>query len=103
MGSLSSFDDSSVTLDVTAADRQASDYLATNPPTFSTASAIVGFEGVTDSNDDSAVGFDDVVSTDVVVVLGKLTRPKHGCSGSPSLSIRRVEVVREPDSSDSSD
>jgi hypothetical protein len=101
VGALSAYDASSVTLTVSAANRPARDYLASHDPIFSIASARVGFEGVTDSNDDTNVGFDDVLPTDLVVVIGKLTKPKHGCTGSQSLSIRMVEVVREAEETES--
>ena len=79
-------------LNVTRANHHAHTYVSKTP--LSTVGARVSFAGVTDGNADSAVGFDDVLSTDTVMVIGKLVRPKHGCQGDTTVQLRKVRVRR---------
>jgi hypothetical protein len=62
--------------------------------TFATAGAKVTFRGVNDSSGNGAVGLEDVVAGDRVVLLGKLVRPKRGCQGQTSVLLRKVMVKR---------
>ena len=96
-GSLAGYDETSVSLDVARANRHARRWLASNEPVFSLLSVEPSFEGVTDTNADGAIDFADVVASDSVQVMGKVTRPKRGCEGASSLKIRRVTVTRETD------
>lgn len=95
-GSLASYDDASVALDVARANRHAAKWLsAPNAPAFAIAGVRLAFEGVTDANG-TGVGLDDVVATDRVRVVGKLSRPKRGCpAGEQLLKLRVVKVTRE--------
>ncbi len=92
-GTLAGFDGQSVTLTVQRANRHARRYLESNPPTFSTVGARVSFVDVTDAGD-NGVGFEDVLATDRVAVIGKLSVPKRRCTGEVSLAVRKVVVVR---------
>ena len=79
-------------LKVTRANHHAAKYTSNTP--LSTVGARVSFAGVTDANADNAVGFDDVQGTDVVKVIGKLVRPRHGCQGDTTVQLRKVMVRR---------
>ena len=94
-GSLTSFEADSVTLEVQRANRHARRWLRDNEPVFDTSDARVRFGGVTDGNGDGAVDFADVVATDRVRVIGKVSSPKRRCEGETTVSIRKVIVTRE--------
>jgi len=79
-------------LNVTRANHHARTYVSKTP--LSTVGTRVSFGAVTDGNADNAVGFDDVLSTDTVMVIGKLVRPKHGCAGDTTVQLRKVKVHR---------
>ena len=99
-GSLAGHDADSVTLEVARANRHARRWLRDNGPTFDTSRARVSFEGVEDGNGDGAVDLADVVATDRVRVIGKLSVPKRGCDGDTELAVRKVSVVREVEEED---
>ena len=96
-GSLAGYDETSVSLDAARGNKHARRWLASNEPVFSLAGVQPSFEGVTDENADGAIDLSDVLASDSVQVMGKLTRPKRGCEGASSLRIRRVTVTRETD------
>ena len=99
-GSLTSYTADSVTLNVTHANKHARAYIAAAGQTFSLGNARVSFAGVTDADSSGTVDFADVLPTDVVRLVGKVSRPKHGCPASDSaLTLRKVQVVR-PDTTD---
>jgi hypothetical protein len=103
-GSLKSYTEDSVTLDVTRANRHARSFLAGAEPTFTLGTARVRFSGVTDADGNGAVDFADVLPTDKVVATGKATRPKRGCEGETVLKLRKLQVVRPvADESDDSE
>jgi hypothetical protein len=81
-------------LSVTRANHHARTYVSKTP--LSTVGALVSFRGVTDGNADKAVGFDDALATDTVKVIGKLVRPKRGCTGDTTVKLRKV-MVNRPD------
>jgi hypothetical protein len=96
-GALAAYDATTATLTVRKANQHARRWLAVpNPPTFDVASARKKFAGIADGNG-TGVGFDDVLPTDRVRVIGKLLVVKRGCeqalTQSP-LSIRKVQVTR---------
>jgi hypothetical protein len=88
-GTFVSFADDSLVMNVVRANHHARSYTSGTP--LSTKGATVVFHGLT--------GFDQAVSTDRVMVIGKLVRPKRGCSGDTSVVLRRVTVSR-PDQTD---
>ena len=94
-GTLVSFDagTGNVVLNVVRANHHARAFTSGQP--LSTTGASLRFRGVTDGNADGTVGLDDVVSTDRVMVIGKLVRPKRGCAGSTSVVLRKVMVTRQ--------
>ena len=96
-GSLAGYDETSVSLGVARANKHARRWLVSNEPVFTLLGVQPSFEGVTDANADGAIDLADVVASDTVQVMGKLTRPKRGCEGASSLRIRRVTVTRETD------
>jgi hypothetical protein len=101
-GSLASFTDETVTLDVERANRHARSHIEAAGSTFTLGTARVKFEGVTDTGS-GALDLADVVSTDKVVASGKLTTPKRGCEGETVLKLRKLQVVRpEVEESDDS-
>jgi hypothetical protein len=85
-GTFVSFADDALVIKVVHANHHARTYTSGTP--LSTKGATVTFQGLT--------GFDQAVSTDQVMVIGKLVRPKHGCSGDTSVVLRRVMVKRSP-------
>jgi hypothetical protein len=94
-GSVVSFDTpdpGDLVIKVTRANHHAAKYVSKTP--LSTVGAHVSFAGVTDANADNAVGFDDVLGTDAVMVIGKLVRPKRGCDGETTVQLRKVLVKR---------
>ena len=93
-GSLVSFDagTGNVVLNVVRANHHARAFTSGQP--LSTTGARLRFGGLTDGNADGTVGLDDVVSTDRVMVIGKLVRPKRGCAGTTSVVLRKVTVAR---------
>jgi hypothetical protein len=102
-GTLASYTDETVTLDVTRANRHARSYLAAADSTFTLGNARVRFAGVTDADGNGAIDFADVLPTDKVVAIGLATRPKRGCEGETVLKLRKLQVVRpEADESDDS-
>lgn len=95
-GSLSAYDESSLTLAVTRSNRHAARWLEDNDPAvFDTTGLTVSFEGVADGDASGAVDLADVLPTDRVKVLGKLTLPKARCEGDVSLKLKKVKVSRE--------
>jgi hypothetical protein len=99
-GTLAGYTAGSVTLTVTRANKHARTFIAGAGSTFSTAGARVRFDGVTDADGSGTVDFADVLPTDVVRVIGKVSRPKHGCpAGDAALTLRKVQVVR-PDTAE---
>ena len=93
-GTFGGYVDPDLTVDVVEANRHARNWIAANGNAFSTAGASVAFEGVTDSDLDASVTFADVVGTDQVILVGKLSRPKRGCTGDQSVVVRHVQVTR---------
>jgi hypothetical protein len=93
-GTFGSYADPDLTVAVVEANRHARSWVAANGSTFSTAGARMAFEGVTDGDTDGFVTFADVLSTDQVILVGKLTRPKKGCTGDQSVVVRHVHVIR---------
>ena len=85
-GTFVSFADDALVMKVVRANHHARAYTSGTP--LSTKGAKVTFRGLT--------GFDQAVSTDRVMVIGKLVRPKRGCSGDTSVVLRRVRVTRKP-------
>jgi hypothetical protein len=94
-GTFGSYADPDLTVDVVEANKHARGWVAANGSTFSTTGASVAFEGVTDGDADGLVSFADVTSTDQVIVVGKLSRPKKGCTGARSLVVRHVQITRQ--------
>ena len=84
-GTFVSFADEALVMKVERANHHARAYTSGTP--LSTQGATVTFRGLK--------GFDEAVSTDRVMVIGKLVRPKRGCSGDTSVVLRRVTVRRE--------
>lgn len=97
-GTFVSFADDALVIKVVRANHHARPYVNGDP--LSTKGAKVTFVGVTDGNADNSVGFDDAVATDRVMVIGKLVRPKHGCSGDTSVVLRKVMVIRPDQTAD---
>ena len=93
-GTFAGHDAGSVTISVTEASKHARAYLAADSATFSKVGVRLSFEGVADTGD-GVVGFDDVVASDSVKVIGKLTQPKKACAGVTTLSVRKIAVTRE--------
>ena len=94
-GTVTTLDASSLTLTVSKANRHATNWLALNAPTFATAGARLHLKGIVDSTGDGLVDYADVLSTDRVRVIGKLIRPKRGCTGETVVSLRRIHVRRK--------
>lgn len=92
-GSLVSFTDETVTLDVKRANRHAASYIEDAGSTFTLGTARVKFAGVTDTGS-GTLDLADVASTDKVVAKGKLTAPKRGCEGETVLTLRKLQIVR---------
>ncbi len=88
-------DAASLTLTVTRANRHATAWLAVNAPTFATTGARLRLSEIVDSNGDGLVDSADVLPTDRVKVIGKLSRPKRGCTGEMTLSLRRIVIHRD--------
>jgi hypothetical protein len=84
-GTFVSFADDALVMKVVRANHHARAYTSGTP--LSTKGAKVTFRGLT--------GFDQAVSTDRVMVIGKLVRPKRGCTGDTSVVLRRVMVTRK--------
>lgn len=106
-GTYASFDGTTLTLSNAKGNKQARSFITNGSASVALGSAKVNFSGVTDTNSDGTVGWDDVTTADSVIVHGRATVTKHGCqpSGSPTApQIQRVKVVvPEPSSgSDSS-
>ena len=104
-GTLAGFTAETITLDVKRANRHARAWIAANGSELTLGSARVKFAGVTDGDASGTVDFADVLPTDQVTAIGKVTRVKRGCSGDPAVTLRRVQVVRpdttpEPDTGD---
>ena len=85
-GTFVSFADDALVMKVVRANHHARAYTSGTP--LSTKGAKVTFRGLT--------GFDQAVSTDRVMVVGKLVRPKRGCTGDTSVVLRKVMVGRNP-------
>ena len=83
-GTFVSFADDMLVMKVVRANHHARAFTSGTP--LSTKGAKVTFQGLT--------GFDQAVSTDRVTVIGKLLRPKRGCSGDTSVVLRKVMVKR---------
>jgi hypothetical protein len=99
-GSLAGYTADSVTLTIAHANKHARGYIASAGSTFPLADARLRFRGVTDADGSGAVDFADVLPTDVVRVIGKVSRPKRGCpAGDAALTVRKVQVVR-PDAAE---
>jgi hypothetical protein len=99
-GSLASYTADSVTVNVARANKHARAYIATAGQTFSLSGARLSFRGVTDADGSGTVDFADVAPTDVVRLVGKVSRPKHRCAAAEaSLKLRKVQVVR-PDAAE---
>jgi hypothetical protein len=63
--------------------------------TFVTTGAKVNLVGVTDGDGDGAVTLADARAGDKVKLIGKLVRPKRGCTqAEPTVAIRKVTVKR---------
>ena len=84
-GTFVSFADDALVMKVVRANHHARSYTSGAP--LSTKGAKVTFRGLT--------GFDQAVSTDQVMVIGKLLRPKRGCTGDTSVVLRKVKVTRK--------
>jgi hypothetical protein len=84
-GTFVSFGQDGLVMKVVRANHHARAYTSGTP--LSIEGAKVTFRGLK--------GFDEAVSTDRVMVIGKLVRPKRGCSGDTSVVLRRVTVRRE--------
>lgn len=93
-GSLTSFTEETVTLDVKRANKHARKYIEAAGSTFTLGDARVKFVGVTDGNTSGAVDLADVLPTDKVVAIGKATKPKRGCEGETVLKLRKLQVIR---------
>jgi hypothetical protein len=93
-GTVATMDASSLTLTVTKANRHANKWLALNAPTFATAGVKLRLKGIVDSTRDGLVDHADVLPTDRARVIGKLIRPKRGCTGETLVSVRRIHVRR---------
>lgn len=99
-GSLASYTTDTVTVNVTRANKHARAYIAAAGQTFSLSGARLSFHGVTDADGSGAVDFADVLPTDVVRLVGKVSRPKHGCPVTDgALRLRKVQVKR-PDAAE---
>jgi hypothetical protein len=85
-GTFVSFADDALVMKVVRANHHARSYTSETP--LSTKGAKVTFRGLT--------GFDQAVSTDRVMVIGKLVRPRRGCTGDTSVVLRKVMVTRTP-------
>ena len=96
-GTASAQDSGSFVLTVRRANRHAKKWLAVNEATFSTAGVKLRLKGIDDSTGDGTVDFADVLSTDRVRVIGKLSRPKRRCTGDATLRLRRIVVHRKFD------
>jgi hypothetical protein len=95
-GTLSAYDESSVTLAVTRSNRHATRWLEDNDPAvFDTTGLTVSFAGVTDADASGVVDLADVLPTDRVRVKGKLALPKARCTGDVVLTVKKVSVSRE--------
>ena len=96
-GTASAQDSASFVLTVRRANRHAKKWLAVNEATFSTTGVKLRLKGIDDSTGDGTVDFADVLSTDRVRVIGKLSRPKRRCTGDATLRLRRIVVHRKFD------
>jgi hypothetical protein len=94
-GTFGSYTDPDLTVNVVEANKHAGGWVAANGSTFPMAGVAAAFEGVTDGNADGLVSFADLTSTDQVIIVGKLSRPKKGCTGSTSVVVRHVHVIRQ--------
>ena len=105
-GTYASFDGTTLMLTNAKGNKQARSLITNGSVSRAIGSAKVNFSGLTDTNNDSSVGWDDVTTADQVVVHGRATVTKHGCpTNSPSTppQIQRVKVVAPDSSSNSGD
>jgi hypothetical protein len=97
-GDYASFDETTLTLTLTNAkgNKHARSVITNGSASIAIGTAKVSFAGLTDTNTDGLVGWDDATSADKVVVHGRVAKAKHGCpaaGGQTAPTIQRVKVV----------
>ena len=102
-GTASAQDSASFVLTVKRTNRPARKWLAVNEATFSTTGVKLRLKGIGDATGDGTVDFADVLPTDRVRVIGKLSRPKRGCTGEAALKLRRIVVHRKSEANETED
>jgi len=94
-GDYASFDGTTLTLTNAKGNKHARSVITNGSASIAIGTAKVSFAGLTDTNTDGLVGWDDATSADKVVVHGRVAKAKHGCPAGDQTAptIQRVKVV----------